>query len=432
MVLLKRNFISANKSGQIEFMSEFFDEKIESELLGFIQNHYGGEVFTPGLLRTRPLYLPFIKKVAEVGTKVTIISGTNGKGQTAHTLAHYLLFSDQKFALWTSPHILSLRERFHFEDGDVSYGDLSKEIYETHEFLKTEHVDVKVSFYEFLFLVFLRLSLLKRTRIDHLLLEVGLGGKLDAVNHFDADCTCITSISRDHQAILGNRYDLILQEKIAVARAGKPLFTQFRLEYLNELTKSYCQNNGVLWRPLEIFKQNSGNYFLENQIMAQALFRELLPNREIPGESQVPLFKGRREEMTFNGNTLIFIGAHNIDGVRRMTELFSADPKELLPTRVLMSFSKRPVQEVEVMLKTVVEFFGNESKLSLTSFVHPKALELNSIYAVEEEINKISKGLLDFVTDWKTDLKNTKNQKILVCGSYYFVGEVQRFILSHS
>ncbi len=413
-------------------MSEFFNEKIESELLSFIQDHYGGEVFTPGLERTKPLYLPFIKRVADDGVKVTIIAGTNGKGQTAHTLAHYVSISNQKFALWTSPHILSLRERFHFDDGDVSYTDLSKEIFETHEFLKKEHKNLRVSFYEFLFLVFLRLTFFKKKRIDHLILEVGLGGKLDAVNHFDADCTCITSISRDHQAILGNRYDLILQEKIAVARSGKPLFTQFHLEYLNELAKKYCQSNGVLWRPLKVFKQNSGNYFLENQNMARALFAELVPEIELPSESEVPLFKGRREEMTFNGNTLIFIGAHNIDGVRRMTELFSADSKELWPTRVLMSFSKRPVQEVEVMLKTIVEFFGNESKLLITGFDHPKALEMSSIYAVEEKINKISKGLLDFVTDWKTDLKNTKNQKILVCGSYYFVGEVQRFILTIS
>jgi dihydrofolate synthase/folylpolyglutamate synthase len=115
-----------------------------------------------------------------------------------------------------------------------------------------------------------------------------------------------------------------------------------------------------------------------------------------------------------------------------MIELLSADSKIRRPTRVLISFSKRPVNEVEVMMKSMTEFFGNESRLVLCSFEHRKALELESIHFLESKINKISKGLLDFVTDWKTDLKNTKNQKILVCGSYYFVGEVQRFILSHS
>ena len=134
--------------------------------------------------------------------------------------------------------------------------------------------------------------------------------------------------------------------------------------------------------------------------------------------------------MTFNENTLIFIGAHNIDGVRRMLELF--DPEEsTMPDYALISFSKRPINEVEVMLKTLVEAFGEKTKLKLASFEHPKALENNLILELQKN-NKISKGLLDFVTDWKSDLKKSKNQKILVCGSYYFVGEVQRFIHSFS
>lgn len=411
-------------------MTTDFNEFIESELLDFIQTHYGIEVFTPGLDRTRPLYSPFIEKLKLDRVLVTTVAGTNGKGQTAHTLAYYLHSSGFKVALWTSPHILSLRERFYFDGNDISYDDLSKELYATHDFLTIHHKNLVVSFYEFLFLVFLRLAVDRK--IDHLILEVGLGGRLDAVNHFDADCACITSISRDHQAILGNRYDLILQEKIAVARKGKPLFTQFHLDYLNERAGKYCKEHGILWHQLQKDKSVHSDYFLENQKMAQALFKELAPEINLPFSMMVPLFKGRREEMTFNGNTLIFIGAHNIEGVRRMIELISADAKELLPARVLMSFSKRPIDEVEVMLRAIVDFFGNDSKLVLASFEHPKALDLTSISVVEQKINKISKGLLDFVTDWKTDLKNTKNQKILVCGSYYFVGEVQRLILSLS
>ncbi|MDD4976342.1 MAG: hypothetical protein PHY93_18430 [Bacteriovorax sp.] len=411
-----------------------FNEKIETELLGFIQKNYGLEVFTPGLERTRSVYFPFIKKIKEAHSKVTIIAGTNGKGQTAHTLAFFLEQSGFRVGLWTSPHILSLRERFYFNNGDVSYDDLSKEIYLTHDYLKKEYSGLLISFYEFLFLVFLRLSLNSETPMNHLILEVGLGGRLDAVNHFDADCMCITSISRDHQMILGSRFDLILNEKIAVSRALKPLFTHFKLDYLNQLTKKYCDEQGVLWRPIEDegLIDNSDNYFLENQELARSLYHYLEPQKEIAFEGEIPMFKGRREEMTFNGNTLIFIGAHNIDGVRRMIELFSPQVSSSLPNQLLVSFSKRPLSEVEVMLKTMVDFFGNETKLSLTSFVHPKALELSAINELESKFNKINKGLLYFVSDWKIELKKSKNQKILVCGSYYFVGEVQRFLHSLS
>lgn len=407
-----------------------FSEKLEKELLGFIQKNYGMEVFTPGLDRTRPVYAPYIKKFKEANTKVAIVAGTNGKGQTAHTLAYFFGQSGSSFALWTSPHILSLRERFHSNTGDISYEDLSNEIYQAHDYLKNEYSNLLISFYEFLFLVFLRWSLNSNKPLNHLILEVGLGGRLDAVNHFDADCMCITSISRDHQMILGNRFDLILSEKIAVSRALKPLFTNFKLDYLNQLTKKYCENHDILWRPIEGDSQaeNAGNYFFENQEMARALYRFLEPQKIKLYDIEIPLFKGRREEMTFNGNTLIFIGAHNIDGVRRMIELFALELSPFLPTQLLISFSKRPLNEVEIMLKTIVDFFGSKTRLSLTSFIHPKALELSAINELESKLNKINKGLLDFVTDWKTDLKKSQNQKILVCGSYYFIGEVQRFI----
>jgi dihydrofolate synthase/folylpolyglutamate synthase len=404
-----------------------FNEEFETRLMDFIQNNYGGEVFTPGLDRTRPLYLPYILKLKARKVKTTIIAGTNGKGQTAHSLGHYLKKADAGYALWTSPHILSLRERFRFNDEDISYEELEKEIEEAHQEVK-EHSGLIVSFYEFLFLVFLRLAVEKE--IDHLILEVGLGGRLDAVNHFDADVCCITSISRDHQSILGNRFDLILAEKIAVSRPGRILITQFQLKYLNELTEVYCRENGILWLPLPPISEINQNYFDQNKRMARELFKFLEPAKTMT-ESELPAFKGRREVMTFKGNTLIFIGAHNIDGVRSMTQLFHCESKSFWPSQLLISFSKRPVNEVEVMMKTLQEQFGNDCKLTLTCFEHPKALEMNNLLEVEKKVSKIKKGMFDFVIDWKTYLSSTSNEKILVCGSYYFVGEVQRFILSN-
>lgn len=413
-----------------------FDEQTELRLLGFIQDNYGHEVFTPGLERTRILFGPYVDLALSNKVRVIIVAGSNGKGQTAHTLTHLLETAKLSTALWTSPHILSLRERFHIMGEDVSYVELESEIYRTHDFLKSKHVGLVVSFYEFLFLVFLRLAFAQNSSkgINHLVLEVGLGGRLDAVNHFDAECTCITSISRDHQAILGARYDQILSEKIAVSRRGKVLFTQFRLEYLNRLTAQYCDDFGVIWKPIPVAHESTINYFEENVRMASELFSFLEPGKVMPELHAIPKFKGRREEMTFKGNTLIFIGAHNIDGIRRMIELYSPQASKGLPTKILLSFSKRPSSELEVMLKTLVDHFGGESKLLITSFVHPKALELSEIVKLENKFNKISKGLLDFVTDWKTELNSTcnQNQKILVCGSYYFVGEVQRFVLTHS
>jgi len=408
-------------------MSSDFDEIKENKLIGFIQQKYGLEVFTPGLERTRELYGPYVEMARQKAIKVTIIAGTNGKGQTAHTLGYFLKETGLTYALWTSPHILSLRERFRFDGFDISYEELEKEISEAHADILSRK-SLVISFYEFLFFVFLRLAFKKP--IDHLILEVGLGGRLDAVNHFNADVACITSISRDHQSILGNRYDLILKEKIAVARPGKKLYTQFQLKYLNELTRQYCNSRGVDW--ISLSGEDHRNYFDQNQAMARALFDDLEPEKKLFLNERIPDFKGRREVMTFKGNTLIFIGAHNTDGVRSMIDLFKSESPALRPQHLLISFSKRPVQEIEVMLKTIVGHFGITAKIHLTHFVHPKAIDQSALFETAENFNKINKGMLDFVTDWKTYLSETNDQTILVCGSYYFVGEVQRFIISHT
>jgi dihydrofolate synthase/folylpolyglutamate synthase len=147
----------------------------------------------------------------------------------------------------------------------------------------------------------------------------------------------------------------------------------------------------------------------------------------------LPTYKGRREIMTFNGKSLIFIGAHNIDGVRRMLEDFQhrrivlEGEKQEYPSSVLLSFSLRPENEVAVMLKSMTDFFQGEPSLTLTSFDHPKALSSEVIQKIAKKVNK---GMLNFVPDWKTYLQNNTPEKstILVCGSYYFIGEVQRFI----
>jgi dihydrofolate synthase/folylpolyglutamate synthase len=276
-----------------------------------------------------------------------------------------------------------------------------------------------ISFYEFLFFVFLRLCL-KQEKIDFLVLEVGLGGRLDAVNHFDADCAAITSISRDHQAILGHTLREILAEKIAVARPLKPLFTAFALEYLNEMTQEYCLKNKINWVSLPA----ESDYYKSNESMAGEMFNYFMPNAITP-KKLLPLpFKGRHEEMTFRGNTLIFVGAHNVEGMRKMVEHFSLKKNLDSLDVVLFSFSRRPQKEIEVMLQMLGNFSDKRMELWPTFFTHPKAIDRDVV----------EKKTSEFINDWRGKLSifaaSHQNKRILVCGSYYFIGEVQRFILN--
>lgn len=141
--------------------------------------------------------------------------------------------------------------------------------------------------------------------------------------------------------------------------------------------------------------------------------------------------------MTFNGKSLIFIGAHNTDGIRAMVELLKNDESQLRPESLLVSFSKRPDEEIRSMITSLREYFSGESfveavPLYLTYFDHPKAMDKNQLQSLDEEY----KGNLHFVSDWKafllTHSLDCPEEKILVCGSYYFIGEIQRFIMSYS
>lgn len=407
-----------------------YDEETELRLLNKLSVCFGNEIFTPGLHRTLEIFKPLILEFKRKGTRAIIIGGTNGKGQTAHTLTYFLHSQGRTVALWTSPHILSLRERFVFGHGgigdvprEIDYTELEKSVDETYVFLNKNHPGVYVSYYEFLFLVFLKLAVKKD--YQYLILEVGLGGRFDTVNHFDAECSCLTSISRDHQTILGSRYSQILYEKLGITRPGKTLFTHFHLNYLNALTKDYTLLHQIPWAPI---KSEKNDYYTQNILSAYTLYQHLEKDFSTPIEKLLkglPLFKGRREIMTFKGKSLIFIGAHNIDGMRVMLEGIKD-----FPDCIMVSFSDRPLNEVQVMLKSLERFFQNKSDVVLTAFQHPKAMEMQKLNDLFEEIK--DKGIVRFASDWKTELNESKKNTFLVCGSYYFIGEVQKFIASIS
>ena len=197
----------------------------DQSLVNEVMKRFGHEVFTPGLARTKPLYSFYVNWVEQSKIPVITIAGTNGKGESAYSLEW--LLSNEKFrsALWTSPHIESISERFSFDCNLVPL-DILSEVCEEF-FKKIEQLDYKISFYEFFFLIFLELSFRHFKTLDEeskkkfvIILEVGLGGRLDAVNHFSANIVCLTSISRDHREILGNQYRLILSEKCGVLRSN--------------------------------------------------------------------------------------------------------------------------------------------------------------------------------------------------------------------
>ena len=148
---------------------------------------------------------------------VITVAGTNGKGSTCAMLEAVLLQAGYRTGVYTSPHLV------HFEERCRLHGESASAEVFAGAFAAVEAVrgDVSLTYFEFSTLAILHL--MARANLDVAILEVGLGGRLDAVNIIDADCAVITSIDIDHTAILGKDRESIGFEKAGIMRAGRPV-----------------------------------------------------------------------------------------------------------------------------------------------------------------------------------------------------------------
>ncbi|MBT0587422.1 bifunctional tetrahydrofolate synthase/dihydrofolate synthase [Alteromonas oceanisediminis] len=150
-------------------------------------------------------------------TTVITVGGTNGKGSTCRFLEAALQAKGYKVGVYSSPHLIDYEERIRINGDNVSADDVCQ------AFLRIERArgDETLTYFEFGTLA--ALLLLNNAQPDYMMLEVGLGGRLDATNIIDADIAVITSIGVDHQAYLGDTRSLIAIEKAGIFRPDIPL-----------------------------------------------------------------------------------------------------------------------------------------------------------------------------------------------------------------
>jgi dihydrofolate synthase/folylpolyglutamate synthase len=148
---------------------------------------------------------------------VITVAGTNGKGSTCAMLEAVLLQAGYRTGVYTSPHLVHFEERCRLH-GESASAEAFAEAFAAVEAVRG---DVSLTYFEFSTLAILRL--MAQAHLDVAILEVGLGGRLDAVNIIDADCAVITSIDLDHMAILGKDRERIGFEKAGIMRAGRPV-----------------------------------------------------------------------------------------------------------------------------------------------------------------------------------------------------------------
>ena len=151
---------------------------------------------------------------------VITVAGTNGKGSTCAMLESILRQAGYRTGVYTSPHLVRFEERLRIGGETVDAAELVAS-FVTVARARVENAEVSLTYFEFSTLAIL--DVMARSNLDVAILEVGLGGRLDAVNIMDADCAVITSIDLDHMALLGDNRESIGFEKAGIMRAGRPV-----------------------------------------------------------------------------------------------------------------------------------------------------------------------------------------------------------------
>ncbi len=164
-----------------------------------------------------------LERVREVAGRLSLrfdcpvitVAGTNGKGSTCAMLEAILLQAGYRTGVYTSPHLVHFEERCRLSGTSAAPEALAE------AFAAVEAVRGEVSLTYFEFSTLAILWLMGRAWLDAVILEVGLGGRLDAVNIIDTDCAVITSIDLDHMALLGNDRESIGREKAGIMRPAR-------------------------------------------------------------------------------------------------------------------------------------------------------------------------------------------------------------------
>jgi dihydrofolate synthase / folylpolyglutamate synthase len=281
-----------------------------------------------------------LDRVAKVAEKLDLIhfscpvisiGGTNGKGSCVAFLEAILSASGYRVGAYTSPHLLRFNERIKLANTEVDDASLCRAF----SVIETARGDLSLTYFEFTTLAVL--WIFKQSNLDTLLLEVGLGGRLDAVNIVESDIAILTTIAIDHTDWLGHDRNSIGYEKSGIFRPGKPAIcgdfdpppSIFQTaERLN--TQLYCVNRdfsyqleegGWLWQSTLLSQQYSAlaEPHLPMQNAATALMAVALLNRDLLPVSLESLrqglisasIPGRFQSVLHRSVPTIFDVAHN-------------------------------------------------------------------------------------------------------------------------
>jgi dihydrofolate synthase / folylpolyglutamate synthase len=309
---------------------------------------------------------------------VITVAGTNGKGSVSAYCAAILRAAGYKVGTFTSPHLRDYRERILIHDRLAH----AEELVATFESIEAARGSVPLTFFEFNALA--ALLIFEAAKLDAWVLEIGMGGRLDAVNVVDPEVAVVTSIGLDHQDYLGDTLEAIAREKAGIFRAGKtaviggrepslmlesvarglnaPL-KRLAIEYNYVLDGAGWRYRGTHWDlphlPAPALK---GDIQFTNAATALAALEEISPRLNIPAESVARGLTGVRLVGRFQlispgvgSPAWILDVAHNPDAARVLARNLNANPISGKTLAVCGILADKDAAEIVSMLERSID-----------------------------------------------------------------------------
>ena len=391
----------------------------------------------------------------EKNLKCIHIAGTNGKGSTTAMITSILKEEGYTIGMYTSPYLEEFEERIQINGVNIPKEKLAKlvtEIKEAIDEVVKRGFDNPTQFEIITALMFLYFS---REKTDFVVLEVGLGGRLDATNVINPLISVIASISHDHMNILGNTITEIAGEKCGIIK-NSPVISYPQVEDAMKVVEDTCKLKKVelTKASLDSIKSVKANKESNTQLIEFNLNnRDIIVEHGLLGEHQVkntlvalnvidkfskiikPIkddtikagisktkWIGRMEVMR-NEPLVVIDGAHNLDGIRSLKNSVKTyfNYKNIVLVLGILGDKEveKMVSDISSISKTVI----------LTEPHNDRAKNIDEMGEYLENLDKPYEKILDYKDAYKRALEIANNDDlILICGSLYMIGDMRKVI----
>ncbi|TSA13892.1 MAG: bifunctional folylpolyglutamate synthase/dihydrofolate synthase [Deltaproteobacteria bacterium] len=376
------------------------------------------------------------------------IAGTNGKGSVGAMLSAIFTEAGYKVGLYTSPHLVSIRERFRINERIISEECFYRLTTEVKAALAA---DIPVTYFEFT--TAMAFLLFAQEKVDLAIVETGMGGRLDATNVLSPELAVITNIGRDHEAHLGRSLFSITREKAGIIKPGLSLVTGVHQPKLLGIIQQDCLAfdnpiyvfgqhfrirrvgmNGFsyqgMWRKLTGLEVGlQGQHQLGNAALALAVIelmgsKGLSVDEKVTGEGLKKVNWPGRQEVFDGSPTILIDGAHNPSGVKTLCRALCRD---FVYNRLILIWGGMADKDHRAMLKQLAPM------ARAIIFTKPRNRRAADPDMLSAQLGPLDDGAVYLTNQVSEAINKAKmlaeeNDLICIAGSLYLVGEAREII----